>query len=40
MEKIMHDKLAGKIKGKVGAYAATILEKDNPVVSIEATPET
>ena len=39
MEKIQHDKLAGKVKGKIGPYAAAVLEKENPVVSIEATPE-
>jgi hypothetical protein len=35
MEKIQHDKLAGKVTGKLGAYAAAVLEKENPVVSIE-----
>jgi hypothetical protein len=39
MEKIQHDKLAGKVKGKIGPYAAAVLEKENPVVSIEAAPE-
>jgi uncharacterized protein (DUF433 family) len=34
MEKIEHDKLAGKVKGKLGAYAAAVLEKENPVVAI------
>lgn len=37
MEKIQHDKLAGKVKGKIGPYAAAVLEKENPVVSIEDT---
>ena len=37
MEKIQHDKLAGKVKSKLGAYAASVLEKENPVVSIDAT---
>ncbi len=36
MEKIQHDKLAGKVKGKIGPYAAAVLEKENPVVQIEA----
>ena len=38
MEKIQHDKLAGKVKGKIGAYAATVLEKENPVVAIVQCP--
>jgi len=36
MEKIQRDKLAGKVKGKIGPYAAAVLEKENPVVQIEA----
>jgi hypothetical protein len=38
MEKIQHDKLAGKVKGKLGAYAAAVLEEENPVVKIKKIP--
>lgn len=33
-EKIQHDQLAGKIKGTIGAYAATVFEKENPVAKV------
>lgn len=35
MRKVKQDKLAGKIKGRVGAYAAKVLTSENPIVQIE-----